>query len=66
MAGQARRMRAAVLPNDNLPANRCTRGDRLPAHSLAGELLAPPPSRFHAPLIEPDGRISRLRNRNQL
>ena len=33
----------------------------LPALSLAGASLATPCFRFHIPLIEPDGRISRFR-----
>src|ERR1700739_4974518 len=34
---------------------------RLPALSSAGASLASPCFRFHIPLIEPDGRISRFR-----
>jgi hypothetical protein len=34
---------------------------RLPALSSAGASLATPCFRFHIPLIEPDGRISRFR-----
>jgi hypothetical protein len=34
---------------------------RLPALSSAGASLASPCCRFHIPLIEPDGRISRVR-----
>jgi hypothetical protein len=34
---------------------------RLPAVSSAGASLATPCFRFHIPLIEPDGRISRFR-----
>ena len=35
--------------------------DLLPALSLAGASLTSPCFRFHIPLIEPDGRISRFR-----